>query len=518
MRLSRRMRKRAGVASGLSIPMLLLAPTVIGQQDLIALVVRQPSVAERLRQHVQHVIASPFGTIHSATFSFPRPVGATVPEVPADYRLASLNVDPRDLEFTGSINSRAEIDLDDRSSPPVLTFPTVNRALKGDFLVPRARLEPQPPSPPDAAPKAKPPRKPAFANERETESSTAALHVDPAPALDTTPLTRTDQLVSGAPSTSSEVGLARPTRSAARHDPARPEAALGRYDRLAPVAEANRRDTLTPEKEDEPSEAPAVVIGVDPSPTVTTANMYFGIERLGSGAEALEPWAPGEEPMLAHANTDPDIKLSALRPGGDPDTSKGGETVASKGEVTGHGRKPITPAERLGLDTKSRTKAAKCLAEAVYFEARGEPERGQKAVAQVVMNRVFSGFYPSTVCGVVYQNAHRHLACQFTFACDNVADRVTEPDMWEQAKHIADDTLDGKIWLPEIGKSTHYHASWVRPSWVNEMKKLHRIGVHTFYRPRAWGNGADEPAWGSGAKQGAESAADASPADQAVEN
>jgi spore germination cell wall hydrolase CwlJ-like protein len=175
----------------------------------------------------------------------------------------------------------------------------------------------------------------------------------------------------------------------------------------------------------------------------------------------------------------------------------------------------LTPAERLGLDAKGRVKAEKCLAEAVYFESRGESERGQKAVAQVVMNRVFSGFYPSTVCGVVYQNAHRHLACQFTFACDNVADRVTEPDMWAQAKRIAQDTLDGKIWLPEIGKSTHYHAYWVRPSWVNEMRKLNKIGVHTFYRPRAWGDGADEPAWGSGAKQNLESGG---PADQAVEN
>src|SRR5215510_7178299 len=135
MRLSRKRPKRAGVPISLSIPMLLLAPTMIGQQDLIALVARQPSVAERLRQHVQHVIASPFGTIHAATFSFPRPVGATVPEVPADYRLASLSVDPRDFEFTGSIGSRADIDIDDRAPPPVLTFPTVNRALKGDFLV-----------------------------------------------------------------------------------------------------------------------------------------------------------------------------------------------------------------------------------------------------------------------------------------------------------------------------------------------------------------------------------------------
>ena len=101
--------------------------------------------------------------------------------------------------------------------------------------------------------------------------------------------------------------------------------------------------------------------------------------------------------------------------------------------------------------------------------------RGQIAVAQVVMNRVFSGFYPNTVCGVVYQNKHRHLACQFTFACDNIADVVREPDMWERAKKIAKAMLDGQLWLPEVGKSTHYHAYWVHPSWVREMKKMYKI-------------------------------------------
>jgi spore germination cell wall hydrolase CwlJ-like protein len=154
----------------------------------------------------------------------------------------------------------------------------------------------------------------------------------------------------------------------------------------------------------------------------------------------------------------------------------------------------------LGLDGKSRVKAEKCLADAIYFESRGEAERGQMAVAQVVMNRVFSGFYPDNVCGVVYQNAHRHLACQFTFACEGKRLTVEEPDMWEQAKRISRDTLDGKLWLPEVGKSTHYHAYWVRPSWIHEMKRNWKFGVHTFYRPRAWGDGSDEPAWGSGAK------------------
>ena len=132
--------------------------------------------------------------------------------------------------------------------------------------------------------------------------------------------------------------------------------------------------------------------------------------------------------------------------------------------------------------------------------------RGQIAVAQVVMNRVFSGKYPDTVCGVVYQNKYRHFACQFTFACDNNPDVIREPDMWERAKKIAKAMLDGQIWLPEVGKSTHYHAYWVRPSWVAEMKKMYKFGVHTFYRPRAWGDGSELPSWGTPAQTAALSA------------
>jgi spore germination cell wall hydrolase CwlJ-like protein len=122
--------------------------------------------------------------------------------------------------------------------------------------------------------------------------------------------------------------------------------------------------------------------------------------------------------------------------------------------------------------------------------------RGQIAVAQVVLNRVFSGYYPNNVCGAVYQNASRHLACQFTFACDGIPDRITEPAAWERAKAIARDTLDGKFWLKDVGKATHYHAYWVHPWWVHEMRRLDRIGVHTFYRPRNWGDGANAPVWG----------------------
>jgi spore germination cell wall hydrolase CwlJ-like protein len=157
---------------------------------------------------------------------------------------------------------------------------------------------------------------------------------------------------------------------------------------------------------------------------------------------------------------------------------------------------PMSPADRLGLKGKDYSRAERCLANAIYFEARSEPIRGQMAVAQVVVNRVFSGFYPNDVCGVVYQNANRHLSCQFTFACDGKSKAITERSHWAVANRIARQTLDGQIYVPEVGKSTHYHAAYVHPNWAHEMRRLVRFGLHSFYRPYAWGNGSEEPVWG----------------------
>lgn len=123
----------------------------------------------------------------------------------------------------------------------------------------------------------------------------------------------------------------------------------------------------------------------------------------------------------------------------------------------------------------------RCLAEAIYFEARSEAEDGRAAIAQVVLNRVKSGIYPGSVCGVVYQNRHRKLSCQFTFACEGKALRVTEPESWEAAVRIARDVYEGKIYLAEVGASTHYHADYVRPHWAKKLKKMDVIGRHVFY-------------------------------------
>ncbi len=151
------------------------------------------------------------------------------------------------------------------------------------------------------------------------------------------------------------------------------------------------------------------------------------------------------------------------------------------------GFNPAHPALTLALQGASLAKAQKCLSEAVYFESRSEPDDGQVAVAQVVLNRATSGFYPNDVCGVVYQNAHRYLGCQFTFACEGKASLIpTEPEPWAKAQKIAKAMLAGQIWLPKVGNATHYHATYVRPYWVRSMKKHDHIGLHVFYRPKAW--------------------------------
>ena len=156
---------------------------------------------------------------------------------------------------------------------------------------------------------------------------------------------------------------------------------------------------------------------------------------------------------------------------------------------------PPSPAQRLHLEGAARARAERCLANAVYFEARDQPYRGQVAVAQVVMNRVFSGTYPHDVCGVIYQNASHHLACQFTFACDGKRKTINEFGAWARARRIARETLDGELYVQAVGTATHYHASYVHPGWVHEMHRLAREGIHLFYRPYALGSGANEPIW-----------------------
>jgi hypothetical protein len=136
------------------------------------------------------------------------------------------------------------------------------------------------------------------------------------------------------------------------------------------------------------------------------------------------------------------------------------------------------------VDPKDTARQMRCLAEAIYFESRSEPEEGQAAVAQVVLNRVRSGIYPTTVCGVVYQDRNRPFACQFTFACEGKSLRIEEPGPWAVATRIAQDVVSGANYNPKVGEAVNYHANYVSPFWVGYLKRVDRIGAHIFYAMR----------------------------------
>lgn len=141
------------------------------------------------------------------------------------------------------------------------------------------------------------------------------------------------------------------------------------------------------------------------------------------------------------------------------------------------------PLPKSSFSKKQKT----CLANAIYFESRSEPIDGQTAVAQVVMNRVKNPTYPNTICGVVYQNQHRRNACQFSFACDRIPDRIRSKQAWDTAWKIANQVVNGEVWMKSIGSSTHYHATYVRPRWARTMKRLKKIGLHIFYKTHGGG-------------------------------
>lgn len=143
--------------------------------------------------------------------------------------------------------------------------------------------------------------------------------------------------------------------------------------------------------------------------------------------------------------------------------------------------KAIDPLPSPPFSTEDRA----CLARAVYFEARGEPVEGQIAVAQVVLNRVASGRWENSICGVVYQGVERGEKCQFSFACTDKRRSLDGMPGWEQAKWIADDVAAGRAQLSELEGVTHYHTHAVRPVWRLTMRPVRTIGAHVFYIDRS---------------------------------
>lgn len=145
------------------------------------------------------------------------------------------------------------------------------------------------------------------------------------------------------------------------------------------------------------------------------------------------------------------------------------------------------PAARPFLFTGSETdlaRATDCLAAAQLYEA-GDDASGERAVAQVVLNRVRHPAFPKTVCGVVFQGQERASGCQFTFTCDGALARTPTQAAWERAREIARSALAGKVYKP-VGYATHYHTDWVVPYWSGSLDKIGAVGTHLFFRWRGW--------------------------------
>jgi spore germination cell wall hydrolase CwlJ-like protein len=138
----------------------------------------------------------------------------------------------------------------------------------------------------------------------------------------------------------------------------------------------------------------------------------------------------------------------------------------------------------------AKARALECLTSAVYYEAGQESSDGQRAVAQVVLNRVRHLAFPASVCGVVYQGSTRPTGCQFTFTCDGSLARQPMAGAWSRARQVAAAALAGAVYAP-AGNSTHYHANYVVPYWASSLAKSVVVGAHIFYR---WAGGWGRPA------------------------
>ena len=148
------------------------------------------------------------------------------------------------------------------------------------------------------------------------------------------------------------------------------------------------------------------------------------------------------------------------------------------------GPNPPAAPFRFGGDSAQRTRAVDCLAAAAWYEA-GDDAVGQKAVVQVVLNRLRHPAFPKTVCGVVFQGQERATGCQFTFTCDGALARTPSPEAWTRARTVAAEALNGAVYKP-VGYATHYHTDWVVPYWSASLDKIAEVHTHLFFRWTGW--------------------------------
>ena len=202
----------------------------------------------------------------------------------------------------------------------------------------------------------------------------------------------------------------------------------------------------------------------------------FAREMVPNAREAAEPLPPGPPPA-----PEP-LAFRAIAPE---------DAVAFNASIPIS--KESNPAARPfmlnGVSDVDKLRSIDCLTAAVYYEAAVEPTDGQRAVAQVVLNRLRHPAFPKSVCGVVFQGSDRSTGCQFTFTCDGSLARIPSAAGWARARKVAEEALAGKVYKP-VGYATHYHTNWVVPYWSATLTKVADVGTHIFYR---WEGGWGRP-------------------------
>ena len=227
-----------------------------------------------------------------------------------------------------------------------------------------------------------------------------------------------------------------------------------------------------------------VILGAVSVPVLAAPHAWpaFDIGDAGKAEVAVEPMPfekPGDSfPGSAFYYLAANDQATSWAPGlGEGVHSDAEPAPGAFGALVG----PAARALRIDNSGVDRGRAEQCLTAAIYYEAASEPDDGQRAVAQVVLNRVAHPSFPKTVCGVVYQGSERSTGCQFSFTCDGSLARVPSRFFWERARSVALAALAGYVYAP-VGLATHYHTFAVHPYWDAKMLNVANIGAHRFFR------------------------------------
>jgi hypothetical protein len=248
--------------------------------------------------------------------------------------------------------------------------------------------------------------------------------------------------------------------------------------------------------------------------TLVIAAIGFALQSLfipsyagANGANAVNRWA-GVTPGAGGAGLLPgSLALAALTPEQQALQPISRQAAFALNDAIPFSTAPVpaaAPFVLAGVGEPDHGRAVGCLAQAIYYEAGGDTVDDQRAVAQVVLNRLRHPLFPKTVCGVVFQGSQLKTGCQFTFTCDGSMVRAPEPRAWARAQAIAAEALNGAVFAP-VGYATHFHTPWVAPYWAPTLEKIAQVGGHLFYR---WPGGAGSPRAFSARYSGGEMASD----------